>query len=200
MTDPGQSMDCSDADLWAQACAGDADAFAAVFDRHVDRVHRQARRFAHSREDAEDVTAMVFLEAWRLRSRVRVVNGSVIGWLLVTAANIARNSARTRMRHERLLRRLRPDVVPDHAEEVLDAETRSHRRGEVETAFARLSASDQEILALCVIEEVAPADAARLLRVPAGTVRTRLSRAKQRLRVAMTELTPDARVGGKGTT
>ncbi len=183
--------------VWAQACAGDADAFATLFDLHVDRVHRHARRFARSREDAEDVTAMVFLEAWRLRSRVRVVNGSVIGWLLVTAANIARNSARTRMRHERLLRRLRPEVVPDHAEEVLAAETRAHRRGAVEAAFAQLSATDQEILALCVIEEVAPADAARLLRLPAGTVRTRLSRAKERLRVAMTELGPDTGMRGR---
>ncbi|WP_223625905.1 RNA polymerase sigma factor [Microbacterium sp. EST19A] len=189
--------DSSDVDLWARACAGDADAFAAVFDRHVDRVHRHARRFARTREDAEDVTAMVFLEAWRLRSRVRVVNGSVIGWLLVTAANLARNSARTRMRHERLLRRLHPETAPDHAEEVLEAETRAHRRGEVEAAFARLSAADQEILALCVIEEVAPADAARLLRLPAGTVRTRLSRAKERLRIAMVELAPDAGMGGR---
>ncbi|MFS0893300.1 RNA polymerase sigma factor [Microbacterium sp. 179-I 3D3 NHS] len=200
MSDTEQGMDSGDADVWEAARAGDADAFAAVFDRHVDRVHRHAGRFTRSREDAEDVTAMVFLEAWRLRSRVRVVNGSVIGWLLVTATNIARNSARTRMRHDRLLRRLRPEVVPDHAEEVLDAETRSHRRGEVEAAFARLSASDQEILALCVIEEVAPVDAARLLRLPAGTVRTRLSRAKERLRVAMTELVPDTRAGGKEAT
>lgn len=197
MSDSGQSVDSSDVSLWAQARAGDADAFAMIFDRHVDRVHRHARRFAHSREDAEDVTAMVFLEAWRLRSRVRVVNGSVIGWLLVAAANIARNSARSRTRHEHVLRRLRPEVVPDHAEEVLDAESRAHRRGEVEAAFARLSASDQAILALCVIEEVAPADAARLLRVPAGTVRTRLSRAKQRLRVAMAEITPETGVSGR---
>lgn len=183
--------------VWAAACAGDADAFAAVFDRHVDRVHRHARRFARTREDAEDVTAMVFLEAWRLRSRVRVVNGSVIGWLLVTTANVARNSARTRARHERLLRQLRPEAVRDHAEEVLEAEARAHRRGEIEAAFARLSAADQEILALCVIEEVAPADAARLLRLPAGTVRTRLSRAKERLRSALVELTPDAGMGGR---
>ncbi|MEV4774314.1 RNA polymerase sigma factor [Microbacterium sp. LWH12-1.2] len=183
-----EKNEASDVVLWSRALDGDDRAFAVLFDRHAERVHRHARRFSANREDAEDVTALVFLEAWRLRTRVRVVNGSVIGWLLVTAANIARNGARARIRHERLLRGLRPESVPDHAEAVLGEEGREVVRTGVRAAFERLSPRDQEILALCIIEELTPQDVAKVLRVPSGAVRTRLSRAKARLRAAIGDL------------
>src|SRR5690606_26350015 len=99
---------------------GRAEAFAALFDRHVDRVHRHARRLAPTEADAEDVTAATFLEAWRLRRRIRIVDGSAIAWLLVTATNVARNASRSRRRHERMLRALHVDDAPDHADAVLD--------------------------------------------------------------------------------
>lgn len=182
-------MEDSDAVLWPRALDGDDRAFAEIFDRHADRVHRHALRFSANRQDAEDVTALVFLEAWRLRGRVRIVNGSVIGWLLVTAANIARNGSRTRARHERLLRDLRPQVVPDHSDAVLGADERARVQLGVREAFARLSVKDQEILALCVLEELAPQDVAAVLRVSPGTVRTRLSRAKARLRAIIGDRT-----------
>lgn len=200
MSDTISMDENSDAALWTAACAGDERAFGALFDRHVDRVYRHARRYTPNREDAEDITGMVFLEAWRLRSRVRLVDGSPIGWLLVTTANIARNGARSRTRYEQLLRGLRPEAVPDHADGVIEAETRAQRRDEVEVAFARLRPRDQEILALCVVEEIAPVDVARLLRLPAGTVRTRLSRAKDRLRIAMVALASDDGVQGRRLT
>lgn len=173
----------SEEDEWSRAVAGDADAFADVFDRHHARVYRHAVRLSGSRSDAEDVTAMVFFEAWRRRQRVRVVDGSVIVWLLVTATNVARNQARSRRRHAALLARVRPESAhPDHAEGVLATEAAESDRMIVQGAFARLSPADQQVLALCVIEELPPAEVALLLRLPAGTVRTRLSRAKVRLR------------------
>lgn len=171
--------------LWQRVLAGDDTAFTAVFDLHVARVHRQARRLVDSRSDAEDVTAMVFFEAWRKRRSVRLVNGSLVGWLLVTTTNIARNRERSRRRHEALLRKVRIETVPDHADAVLDSIARPATRERVKDAFARLSARDQEILMLCVVEELAPVDVARVLRLPAGTVRMRLSRAKTRLRAAL---------------
>ena len=56
--------------------------------------------------DAEDVAASAFLELFRRRDDVRVVNGSVLPWLLVTASNLARNSARARRRYQEFLARL----------------------------------------------------------------------------------------------
>jgi hypothetical protein len=64
---------------------GDGAAFASLFSRHRDRVFMHSLRLVRTPFEAEDVTAMVFLEAWRCRSRVRLVNDSMLGWLLITA-------------------------------------------------------------------------------------------------------------------
>ncbi|WP_232498148.1 RNA polymerase sigma factor [Agromyces humatus] len=171
--------------LWARVLIGDDIAFTAIFDLHAARVHRQARRLVKDERDAEDVTAMVFFEAWRRRGSVRFVNDSLAGWLLVTTTNVVRNRERSRVRYEALLRKVRVETVPDHADAVLESVERPAMQAQVRGAFDRLSARDQEILTLCVIEELAPVDVARVLRVPAGTVRMRLSRAKARLRAAV---------------
>lgn len=184
-----------DGELWARSLAGDEHAFATVFDRHVDRVHRQARRFTMNTADAEDVTALVFLEAWRARRRVRIVDGSVIAWLLVTATNISRNTTRSRIRHEKVLSRLRVEPVHDHADAVLERVAMEGMHEPVRAAFDRLSRSDQEVLALCVIEQLLPREVATMMRLPSGTIRTRLNRAKQRLRLAVEATHPGALEG-----
>ena len=93
----------SDGELWRRAGAGDGEAFGQVFDRHRDRVFRSAPRLTRHRHDAEDVTALVFLEAWRRRAVVRIVDGSVLPWLLVTTGHVSQNAARARRRHTRAL-------------------------------------------------------------------------------------------------
>jgi RNA polymerase sigma-70 factor (ECF subfamily) len=161
---------------------GDAEAFGALFDLHHDRVFRQALRLTSSVHDAEDVTAVVFLEAWRRREAMRVVNGSVIGWLLVTANNVHRNHLRSSRRYREALGHLpAPENTPDHSGAVDDRLDTDARRASVRTALARLPKRDQDIITLCVFEELSTADAAEALGVAPGTVKSRLSRAKARL-------------------
>ncbi len=178
----------SDEYLWGRSLQGDDDAFAALFDRHRGRVYRHALRFVDSWSDAEDVTALVFFEAWRKRGRVRVVDSSIVGWLLVTTAHIARNVDRSRRRHAALLRRIRPEATAeDHADAVLLRMGSAGTRADTERAFTRLSLRDQEVLALCVLEEMSAQAVSELLGTTPGTIRTRLSRAKARLRVLVEE-------------
>ncbi|MFJ3490832.1 RNA polymerase sigma factor [Leifsonia aquatica] len=161
---------------------GDADAFGALFDLHHDRVFRQALRLTSSVHDAEDVTAVVFLEAWRRRDAMRVVNGSVIGWLLVTANNVHRNQLRSSRRYREALGNLpAPENSPDHSGVVDDRLDTDARRASVRAALARLPKRDQDIITLCVFEELSTSDAAEALGVAPGTVKSRLSRAKARL-------------------
>lgn len=168
--------------MWVRAATGDAEAFGAIFDLHRDRVFGHSLRLVRSVPDAEDVTALVFLEAWRRREAVRVVGGSIIGWLLVTANYVVRNQSRTLHRHQIAMAKFPPAAPqPDHADGVLGRLDDSARTFQVRSAFAQLSQQDQDVLTLCVLEELSLARAAVALRVPIGTVKSRLSRAKQRL-------------------
>jgi RNA polymerase sigma factor (sigma-70 family) len=171
-----------EATTWHSARSGNSAAFGMMFDAHRDRVFGHALRLVRSVHDAEDVTAVVFLEAWRRRDAVRLVDGSIIGWLLVTANYTARNASRTRRRYEEMLRRIPvPSDTDDHADEIgarIDGEDRT---ATIREAFSRLSKKDQDVITLCVLEEMSVAQAAQTLGVPQGTVKSRLSRAKQKL-------------------
>lgn len=171
-----------DGELWLRVMDGDGAAFASLFLRHRDRVFVHSLRLVKTPFEAEDVTAMVFLEAWRCRSRIRLVNDSMLGWLLVTATNVARNKLRSTLRYERLLRKLpQCQTVPDHSDSVADTVDQDRRSELLHQAYRSLGRRDQEIIALCVLEDMSTAEVSELLGIPSGTVKSRLSRAKQKL-------------------
>jgi len=164
----------ADAHDLALAMAGEGEAFGRIFDRHRDRIHRHTQRLVPAAHDADDAVAITFLEAWRHRDRVRIVDGSMLPWLLVTATNVAQNLSRGARRYRALLLKLPPaEHHADHAE--LDDD------GPASAALRSLSLADRQVVTLCVLEGLSTAEAADALGVPAGTVKSRLSRAKQRL-------------------
>ncbi|MFF9203533.1 RNA polymerase sigma factor [Streptomyces sp. NPDC014986] len=73
---------------------GDRTAFAEIFDEHARVVYADAIRTTGDWALAEDVMSLTFLEAWRLRDKLREEVGSVRAWLLGIAANVMRNIAR----------------------------------------------------------------------------------------------------------
>ncbi|WP_164743534.1 RNA polymerase sigma factor [Microbacterium sulfonylureivorans] len=176
-------MTVSDEQDWARAVAGEGEAFGRVFDRHRDRVRRHARGLAPSPTEAEDVVSITFLEAWRKRESVRFVDASMLPWLLRTATYTCMNLARAERRYRAALARIPvADPSPDPADVVGD--------GEVFRVMRRLSLRDQEIITLCLLEDLSTEDAARLLGVRASSARARLSRARARLRDEAHHLRP----------
>jgi RNA polymerase sigma-70 factor (ECF subfamily) len=167
--------------LWTRSRAGDQYAFGAIFDLHRDRVFRHAFRLAANRHDAEDVLGTVFLELWRRRRDVRVSNGSILPWLLITTTNTVMNLRRASRRYQHLL-----STIPRDAPE-LSAEERAFIQSdeidpEIKTAIRSLSLHDQGLVSLVLIEGYPIADAATALGITPGTARTRLSRLKAKLR------------------
>ena len=186
----GGSEDTDEA-LWLLAVNGDGDAFGALFDRHRDRVLTHAVRVVGSADIAEDITAIVFYEAWRRREYVRIVNGSIVAWLLVTANNTIRNHNRQRRRYRSFLEQLPPPALAvDVADEVVDAAEREAEASALRGAFSRLKLQDRDVITLCVIEGLSLRQAAAALGVAEGTVKSRLHRAKTRLGVLYEELDP----------
>lgn len=171
-----------EAALWQRSLDGDGDAFGAVYDLHRDRVHRHACRLVDAATDVEDVVASAFLELWRRRDDVRVTGGSVLPWLLVTTTNVSRNLARSRRRHRAFLARLpRADHAPDPAEVVLDRSSEGLDPAMV-AALRELTVSDLRLVTLVVLEDLSLAEAADALGVSRTAAKSRMHRARARLR------------------
>ncbi len=181
----------TDAVLWGRSLEGDGAAFGSLFDRHRDRLLRHAYRLVDGQADAEDVTAVAFLELWRCRHRVHVVNESVLPWLLVTTTNIARNAVRGRRRYERFLATLPPPdteaSVDDALVQRLDNEERSSF---LRSALTSLSPRDQNLLLLTEVEGLSIRDAGEAMGITYGAAKTGLSRARSRLRNKFAGVTP----------
>jgi len=167
-----------DAGIWERVLSGEGRAFGELWDRHRDRVFRHARRLLEHHADAEDATAMAFLELWRRRHDVRMVDGSMLPWLLVVTTNVVRNASRSRRRYRELLARLpEPERSRDAGELIADqAQARARLAG-----FAKLSAGDQRIVALVAFDNLTLEDAAAALGISYGAAKTRLSRARARM-------------------
>ena len=165
--------------------AGDPDAFRDLFREHAAVVHRFAIRLGGDVAVAEDVVQLTFLEAWRTRDRLRdgPDDGPLRPWLLGIATNVLRNTARAARRHRAAMARLPvPDPVGDIAEDVVDRSAQEAELAAVRAALHRLRRSEREVIALCVWSGLDYAAAATALGVPVGTVRSRLSRARTKLR------------------
>jgi RNA polymerase sigma-70 factor (ECF subfamily) len=171
---------------WAAARAGDGEAFGRVFDEHRDRVYRHALRLVDTVADAEDVTAAAFLELWRRRADVRIVDGSVLAWLLVTATNAARNLRRSQLRHRRLLARLPrgEERAPDPAD-VLDGLSPA-----LAVSLRALPLADLQLVTLVIVEGFSIAEAATALGITPAAAKARLHRARGRVRTTMSALVP----------
>lgn len=153
-----------------------------LFDRHHDRLRRHAIRVLSSPHLAEDVTAVVFYEAWRRRANVRMVNESILPWLLVTTNNTLRNHARQQRRYRHFLSQLPPpEQTADVADSIAEADEARIKSFALREAFAQLRPPERDVLTLCVIEGLGTREASAALGIAEGTVKSRLHRAKSRL-------------------
>ncbi len=177
--------------LRARVRAGDPEAFGVLYDECARSVYNHAFRLTGNWSAAEEVVSLTFLEAWRLRVKVEPDGGSLRPWLLGIAGNVARNVSRAASRHQMAVARLPPPpAVPDFADELSGRIDDQARLRELSQALAGLRRCEREALALCAWSGVDYADAARALGVPVGTVRSRLSRARKKLRALLGEPGP----------
>ncbi|MFE9749749.1 RNA polymerase sigma factor [Saccharothrix saharensis] len=172
----------TDAELWAR---GDEAAFAVLFDRHAEAVWNHAYRLTASWSLAEDLTSATFLAAWRRRSDITLVHDSALPWLYAVAGNLARSEFRRLGRFRRALRRVPDDdVVPDHAESVVASVDDDRALRRVLEVVRSLPRAEREAVELVLLGELSTAEAAEVLGVAEVSVRSRISRARARLRAA----------------
>ncbi|MHA4813401.1 RNA polymerase sigma factor [Streptomyces aculeolatus] len=172
----------SDASIVARSHA-EPEAFAAVFDRYATDVHRYAARRLGD-EAADDIMAETFTTAFRLRDRFDPGRGDVRPWLFGIATHLVSGHRRAEGRRFRALSRLPAPAETDEplADRVAARATADGMRRELATALARLSPALRDVLLLVAWADLAYEEVAQALDVPVGTVRSRLHRARARLR------------------
>jgi RNA polymerase sigma-70 factor, ECF subfamily len=173
--------DASDEALLRASSNGDDQAFASLYERHARKIYNYIFRRLADWSEAEDLTAVVFLEAFRRRADAVAVEGELLPWLYGVATNVLRNRRRAQWRHRRLLTQLagerRAPTAPDLHERVEATE----QMRSVLARIRRLPRSQQDVVALCIWSGLSYEQAAAALRVPVGTVRSRLARARASL-------------------
>jgi RNA polymerase sigma-70 factor, ECF subfamily len=150
---------------------------------HMRSAYNLARWLVRNGDDAEDIVQEAFLKAFKALDRFR--GGDARVWMLSIVRNTAMNFLRKRKPDVAIdLDQLEPADRSPNPEQGLLEET---RREQVRRAIARLEPEFRETLVLREIEGLSYKEIAAILDVPAGTVMSRLSRARQRL---LSELAP----------
>ena len=167
--------------LFARIARGDADAFERLVTLTEKQIYNTSLSILKNREDAEDVVQETYLRLWRGASSYR--GGSPIAFLYTTARNLSIDKLRECNRHptqsedENALASV-PDTSPTPEEYVirkLEAET-------VRISLSELPDEYREIITLRDIDGLTYDEIAQILSIPEGTVKSRLSRARDRLR------------------
>jgi len=176
-----ERLDVSDAEVVAASLI-DASRFGELFDRHFADIDRYlARRVG--REIAGDLAAETFVIAFRGRASYNPSAAEVRAWLFGIAANLARRYWRTERRRLRAYARTGVDPLGQ-----LDTDAINHRLDALSAgpqlagALAALKHSDREILLLFAWADLSYEEISGALAIPVGTVRSRLSRSRARVR------------------
>jgi RNA polymerase sigma-70 factor, ECF subfamily len=169
----------TEGELLARAQAGDADAYAALVRAHQDIAFRTALLITQNAADAEEAAQDGFVKAWRALARFRE-GAPLRPWLLTIVANEARNRRRSAGRRAALALRIAHAEQAGASAETVALEQQS--REALLDAISRLKTDDRLVLGCRYLLELSEAETAAALGVPAGTVKSRTSRALARLR------------------
>ena len=178
----GRALEC---ELLLLVAQGDHVAFADLYDRMMPRVLGLIVQVLRDRSQSEEVAQDVMLEVWQHAPRFDAERGTAVGWMLQRAHSRAvdrvRSAAASSARDQRVgLMDL--SVEHDSVEHVAEVHVESIR---VRAALEQLPTAQRKAIELCHLGGYTNAEAATILKVPIGTVKTRIRDGLARLRVAL---------------
>ena len=170
-----------------QVLAGDVDSFRELVERHQRRVFLFVRNLVRLAPDAEDIVQEVFVAAFRKLNSFDAGRSQFSTWLLTIARNRCLNH----------LKRLSAATIPSTETDVeartvqpLDAMLSRELHARLDAALDLLPLEQRTAFVLAEIQELPYAEIALIEKVELGTVKSRVSRAKQRLREVLSDLDP----------
>jgi RNA polymerase sigma-70 factor, ECF subfamily len=169
-------------DLLGRVARGDEHAFAELYDRTASRVFGLVKRLLRDHAQSEEVTQEIFLEIWQNATRYDPGKGGALAWMLTMthrrAVDRVRASQSSRDRDTRIgIRDFAPefDSVSEHVETTIESER-------VKEAMKRLTELQRQAVQLAYFGGYSHSEVSAMLKVPIGTVKTRLRDGMIRLR------------------
>ena len=175
----------TDADVLRRSSV-DPESFSVIVERHATSVFRYLVSRV-GRSAAEDLLADTFEVAFKARGRYDTRYESALPWLLGIATNLVRHQRRTEGRHAAMVARVtqnhgRAYVPREPADDVATSVERDDEMQAVRRALATLGERHRQVLVLSAGLGLSYEDIARTLDIRVGTVRSRLARARRKLR------------------
>jgi RNA polymerase sigma-70 factor (ECF subfamily) len=186
----------ADADAEAEAEAeaearsvsmSDTEGFGLLYDRYAGQLYRYAYQRAGD-QAAQDIVADTFLAAFQQRATFDPSRGEVRPWLFgILTRKLARYYRAEKTRYLALARAAGPDTEHNPDERITEAVSAAALRAPLAAALARLSPGDRDVLLLIAWADCTYEEAAAVVGIPIGTVRSRLNRARRKVRQALGE-------------
>lgn len=185
-----QTPEPSDEELMVRYRDGDVAVFPEIVRRYKDRLVSAVVRLVGDRDKAEDIVQETFLRVHRNAHRYKTI-ARFSTWIYTIALNMAKNELRnTRRRRTTSLWEIGPDRdgeatpfdIPDRAERPDEAYERRNLRAAMERCIDRLPAKYKTIIVLRDVEGLSYEEIADVLKLPKGTVKSRMNRARLRFK------------------
>lgn len=178
-----------DQDVIRRVLGGDVESFRLLVRRYERPLHGLIRNLVRDVHDGEDIAQEVFLTAYRRLAAYDPAQGAFSTWLLTIARNKCLNALKKR--RPAALDRL-PESSSSRTPDAELAEAEWFRQ--LDAALAALPFAQKSVFVLAEIQELSLEEISRIEGVPIGTVKSRLGRAKEKLRALLRpEEQPDAR-------
>lgn len=181
-------LEPEEAALVARAVEGDAGAYGELYDSNVDRVYRHVLYRVHQVEEAEDITAQVFLNAWQSIHRYKAMGYAFVVWLLRIADNLVFSSYRKRKEMGHGLPEELTEAIPDQASLAMFDRQVDHET--LRQALMQLNQEQQRVLVLRFVEDLPSAQVATIMGKSDGAVRVLQYRSLLALRAILSQESP----------
>ncbi len=184
-----------EAALIARSQTGDANAFNRLVAGYHDRIYQLAYRMTGNHADAQDVAQDAFIKAYMALREFRA-QAAFSTWLHRIAVNVAVDMLRRRGTRPGPL----TDLEATAADPLADGAERIEIQRRIQRAIAALPVEQRTAVVLRDMQECSYEEIAEVLKVPMGTVRSRLSRAREALRMMLADLAPSGACAQGGGT
>jgi RNA polymerase sigma-70 factor (ECF subfamily) len=170
--------------------------FAAVYDRYFTEIYRYVAGRVGP-DVADDLAAETFADAFRKRAEFRPARGALRPWLYGIATNLVARHRRVEARRLSALSRAASSTADGPAADAGDLQDRAAARVSAQQlrkplarALAQLPDGDRDVLLLVSLADLSYEEVAAALGIPAGTVGSRLNRARRKVRAALKDIDP----------